>query len=455
MFGLALSKLLLVPALLFGGQVAQPSFEAFMWSISVQESGGHNYSVVNDYGAVGKYQVLKSNIPEWSRQILGHSITWQQFRDSPKLQEQIVRGKLKRYYDKYGARGAASAWYSGNPSLDQSTKPQPGGPSIKKYVDDVISRAGKYKGGGGSTASSGSTPSFSESATKSVSAAELAEQYGFNQMLMDAVPELGDKIKEAAKNGWSSEKFFAEVRDTKWWKSHSKQEREFLGLMYGDPKTADEKLTAARTKAAQMAKQLGLSGVAVSGKEMSKYAYLIAARGFSDEQIRYQMGQRVFMGVGGWTGQAGQTADELKQYAYSMGANWTDSRLKPWIRNIISGTASLQDVKSQMQKEAKAAFPQWAKQIDGGQTVADIASPYMQSMSQILELPLGSVNLFDPTIRAALAYKNPVTLQTEGEPMWQFESKLRSDPRWKKTQNAQNSLMQVAHQVLADFGVKY
>jgi hypothetical protein len=41
------------------------------------------------------------------------------------------------------------------------------------------------------------------------------------------------------------------------------------------------------------------------------------------------------------------------------------------------------------------------------------------------------------------------------KPLWQFENELRSDPRWKKTQNAQDSLMQVGHQVLADFGLKY
>jgi hypothetical protein len=79
----------------------------------------------------------------------------------------------------------------------------------------------------------------------------------------------------------------------------------------------------------------------------------------------------------------------------------------------------------------------------------------MQSMSQILELPQGSINLFDPTIKQALDYKNPTTLQSEAKPLWQFENEIRNDPRWRKTQNAQNSIMQVAHQVLADFGVKY
>ncbi|HEY6022121.1 MAG TPA: hypothetical protein VIY48_20305, partial [Candidatus Paceibacterota bacterium] len=87
--------------------MAEPSLDQLLWAIGVQESGGSNYSVVNAYGAVGKYQVLKSNIPDWSKAALGYSITWQQFRDSPALQEKIVRHRMSGYYNKYGFRGAA------------------------------------------------------------------------------------------------------------------------------------------------------------------------------------------------------------------------------------------------------------------------------------------------------------------------------------------------------------
>src|SRR6478752_4221484 len=104
-------------------RMAQPTLDQLMWAIGQQESGG-NYSVVNSIGAVGKYQVMKANIPSWSRAALGYSISWQKFRDSPDLQEKIVRYKLNSYYKNYGFRGAASAWYSGNPKLDMSTRAQ-------------------------------------------------------------------------------------------------------------------------------------------------------------------------------------------------------------------------------------------------------------------------------------------------------------------------------------------
>lgn len=118
------------------------SFEAFYNAIIGQESGG-NYSAVNkDSGALGIAQIMPFNIGPWSKEILGYEITPQQFLNSPELQDAIVKGKLKKYYDSYGARGAASAWYSGQPDLHMSTKSQNGYPSIKDYVDSVVGRMG-------------------------------------------------------------------------------------------------------------------------------------------------------------------------------------------------------------------------------------------------------------------------------------------------------------------------
>src|SRR6478736_122040 len=193
------------------------TFNQFMRAIAAQESGG-NYHVVNAYGAVGKYQVLKSNIPQWSREILGYSISWQKFRDSPQLQEKIVQGKLKKYYDAWGPRGAAAAWYAGpgNHNLDMSTHSQPGGPSIKGYVDSVIARAG----GQPNTPTSAGGGTYSPTVPK-LSEKELAEQYGFTMSFLNANPELKKLFHHMVSDGWSKEMFQAKLRDTKWWKTHS------------------------------------------------------------------------------------------------------------------------------------------------------------------------------------------------------------------------------------------
>lgn len=446
----------MVAHLSWGGQMAQPSFDAFMWAISEQESRGQSdpYRVVNAYGAVGKYQVLKSNVPGWSRQVLGYSISWQKFRDSPQLQETIVRGILKGYYNKWGARGAAAAWYGGPGShnLDQSTKAQPGGPSIKMYVDEVMTRTGNYPGIG---ATSSGTGLGGDPVVPKLSEKELAEQYGFTMGFLNSNPELKRLFKKMVSEGWSKDMFQAKLRDSKWWKTHSDKERQYLTQMFTDPATAKQSMAQANVAVRQLANQLGIKETKFTKGKMQEAAYNMVAKGWNEGQLRNYLGQYVYFDGGDMEGQGADVQNELRSYAYSMGVKMSDHWYADNTRKVLRGLATTSDYKNEMLRQAKAAFPQYTKQLDAGQTLADIASPYLQSMSQILELPQGSINLYDPTIKKALQYKNKTTLQTESKPLWQFENELRADPRWKQTKNAQDSLMQVGHQVLADFGFKY
>lgn len=430
------------------------SFEQLVYGIGIQESGGHNYHVVNSIGAVGKYQVMKGNIPNWSRQILGHSISWQTFRDSPALQEKIVRGILKGYYNKWGARGAAAAWYAGpgNHNLDQNTHSQYGGPSIKSYVDSVLNHGSKYKGGGGSSGGGGGGGGGDH---VPMSKGETAESYGYVEGLFEAVPELKKIFKKAVDKEWSPQKFQAAIRDTHWWKTHSQQERDYLTKTYGDPATAKQEYNAAYVHVRQLAASMGLVETDLQKKHLKAWAYNAAAKGWNDDQLRAEIGKHVFFAGDNWQGQGGEVEEKLHEFAYSMGVTMSSQWYADKTRNVIRGISTEQDYESTIRKHAKALFPQWSKQIDAGQTVMDLANPYLTSMAQILELPGGSINLFDPTIKKAMSYKDPNTGEGTAKPLWQFENDLRSDPRWKKTQNAQDSLMQVGHQVLADFGLKY
>lgn len=119
-----------------------PDFNAFLAAIVGQESGGNYRAVNKDSGALGYAQVMPANVASWSKEILGHSVTPAQFLNSPALQRAIVEGKLRKYYNQYGAAGAASAWYSGDPNAFNSTRSQGNYPSIKQYVDQVLARMG-------------------------------------------------------------------------------------------------------------------------------------------------------------------------------------------------------------------------------------------------------------------------------------------------------------------------
>lgn len=431
------------------------TFEQFFSAIVEQESGG-NYKAIGPmttYGrAYGKYQVLGSNIASWTKAYYGKTLTPQQFLNNPRAQDAVARGKLKSYWNKYGARGAAAAWYGGPGSahLHQSTRAQQGGPSIKGYVDNVMKNALKYPAGG-------SSDNFAtgSKATPKLSSAELAEQYGFVSGFLNSNKELKKLFQQAVSGGWSADKFQAKLRNTKWWKTHGKDEREWLLQLKSDPATAKQSMSQAKVKIKQLANQMGMVMSKDKQKILDKAAYNMVALGWDESQLRYYLGQYVSFKGETLQGEGGEAIMEMREYAYSMGVQLGDGWYADRARNVLRGVATIQDYKSEIMNKAKAAFPQWIKQIEAGQSVFDIASPYMQSMAQILELPQGSINLFDSTIKKALNYTNKGTLQKEAKPLWQFENELRADPRWKKTKNAQDSLFQVGHQVLADFGFKY
>lgn len=121
-------------------------FERLIRAIRSQESGG-SYRVVNrSSGALGAYQIMPANLPQWSREALGYSITPQQFLRDPSTQDKIARYKLGQYYSQYGASGAALAWYAGPGALKYSSatlnRPQGKYPSMNEYIRDVLAKAG-------------------------------------------------------------------------------------------------------------------------------------------------------------------------------------------------------------------------------------------------------------------------------------------------------------------------
>ncbi|MCU1588785.1 MAG: hypothetical protein JWP11_41 [Frankiales bacterium] len=118
-------------------------FGRFVNAISDQETGGVYGSVNARTGALGRYQVMPSNVGPWSKKALGRTVTTSEFLHNPALQDQIAVGVLWTYYSVHGARGAAAAWYSGDPlrQNDNSHNPAaPNEPSVAEYCDQVVAK---------------------------------------------------------------------------------------------------------------------------------------------------------------------------------------------------------------------------------------------------------------------------------------------------------------------------
>jgi hypothetical protein len=271
--------------------------------------------------------------------------------------------------------------------------------------------------------------------------------------LLNAYPELKDMFNQMVKEGWTQAKFNAKFAETNFYKNMSDTQRKAIMLQYTDPATYGKLWNTTQNKIRLMMADIGADPNnwdqvnAISGK--------IITEGYTDDQARDYLGQYIVFDGGGLAhGKAGQIQSELNSYAYTMGVQNSDWWTQDAIRNVIRGKNNEQDFKNQIMEQSIATFSGWEKQLRSGMTMQDIAQPYMQSMSQILEIPPGQTNLFDNTIRGALQWKDP-SGQAGAKPLWQFQNDLRQDDRWKKTQNAQDAAMGTAHKVLQDWGVLY
>lgn len=117
-----------------------------MNAIRGQESGGR-YAATNPSGASGAYQILRSNFEGsgrgWDREALGRDVSYNEFMNSPAIQDAIAKYKLGQYLKSRGMAGAAATWYGGDWGYKHmyDKKPQAGYPSMYEYVMSILNRA--------------------------------------------------------------------------------------------------------------------------------------------------------------------------------------------------------------------------------------------------------------------------------------------------------------------------
>lgn len=290
-------------------------------------------------------------------------------------------------------------------------------------------------------------------AQPNLSQEELAQQYGLTGALIAAYPELRGLFEQAVREQWTADKFQAKLRNTEWYKTRSEPNRKASIMQYTDPASYKKLWDETYLRMQMLMADLGANpndwGVinAVVGKTIFE--------GWNDNQAREYIGQYIVFGKGGLaSGKAGEVQEKLNSFAYAMGVQNSDWWIQDAVRSVVRGWKTEQDFKNEIMGQAIAAFPQYEKQLRAGSTLQDLAQPYMQSMSQILEIAPGSINMFDQTIRSAMSFKDSAGVAS-AMPLWDFQNSLRKDERWKKTQNAQDAAFGTAHKVLQDMGIYY
>lgn len=278
---------------------------------------------------------------------------------------------------------------------------------------------------------------------------ELAAEYGWAYSFLNSIPELKPVFSKYVSENWSKEKFQAELRDTKWWKTNSDSMRKIQQMKKTDPATWQASLSAAKLQIQVLAAEMG---AAIPSAKIGKIAEQALATGLDEAGLRNVLGGYIT-----WTdkntlsGQAGMFEHAMKEFAYANGVTLDRQVVKNQAQLVGRGLATEQDFKNQIVNQAASLYPAYTEQLMGGQTMMEIASPYIQQMADDLEIPDTQISLSDPLVRSAL---NGVNKQGKpvGMDLVTFQNVLRNDPRWGKTKKAQDSMMNTGLTVLKDMG---
>lgn len=288
--------------------------------------------------------------------------------------------------------------------------------------------------------------------TAAVSPQELAQQYGYAYSMLNAIPELKNLFNQAVAGQWDATRFQASLLNTKWYQQHSAAQRAYIAEGYTDPSTQRAQWQAKIADVNAMAAKMGArTEQGIIGELASQYLQ----NGWSDTQLQQALSKYIqFDTNGAMGGQAGDEEMTLRGLANNNGVSISNNWLLTMARHIGDNSTTLEDAQGYLRQQAEKLFPNYAKQIAAGQNMSDLAAPYAADYQKILEVGPGQTNLFDQNMVTALQYKDP-TGQNTTMPLWQFDQSLRNDPRWAKTQNAQDTTMGVGRQILQQFGFSF
>lgn len=153
-------------------------------------------------------------------------------------------------------------------------------------------------------------------------------------------------------------------------------------------------------------------------------------------------------------GTAGDFQNDLSQWASRNGLSIDRSMLAKYVGNMTLGQQTLDDVKQELRTTyLMGAYPAWADRIEKGFDPEAISRPYRSAAAKLLEVDEDEISLDDPLLKRGLQGTG-----ADGKPrvvpLYEFESEIRKDPRWDKTNNAYETYTKVGTDLLRMFGLR-
>jgi hypothetical protein len=209
-----------------------------------------------------------------------------------------------------------------------------------------------------------------------------------------------------------------------------------------------ERVSAEMKKAVVKRKTVGDKSVeSGSFLDQEDYARIMA------ETIKPAIRGTSLEAIASGTGAIAQSITTLKTYAANYGIRLsTQEALDEVVGGLQPGgsltTGKLDQQQQKIRNMAKSFYTNLGDSIDNGVSIKNLANQFANVKSQLLEVPLESVDVFDKDVQTALRNNGKTGVMSTTE----FDVLLRNKPEWGKTKNARDEAAMYANDILRMFG---
>lgn len=277
-----------------------------------------------------------------------------------------------------------------------------------------------------------------------------AAQYPAFAALMN-IPEVADLLNQAAKEGWSNDQMTLHLMTTHWWKSKSDTERIWEATKLSDPAKAGQQKQQMNQQVASMASLLGVS---LDLHQIDFISEGAIAGGWSADILKSAIAGNAQFSKDN-PGSISSTQTTLQGIAASYGVPISDQTTFDWAKKVAMGQSDPASFKEWAKNQAKLEFPTWAKQLDEGVTVRQLADPYIQDASQLLEISPDQIDLTDAKWQKALHQKDAQGQNVGPMSRTDWKRTIMEDPTYgyQQTDNAKQAAFSMVDMLKKTFGM--
>ena len=279
----------------------------------------------------------------------------------------------------------------------------------------------------------------------------VLEQYPTLAFLLND-PEIGKLLTEAVdfNKGYSPETFRAKLYQTRWWKTKSETQRNWLIKVKTDPAEANR---LAQSYKVQMAQAAMAYGVRIPDSILTSMSRSGLSKGFDptgpEMMYRFSLLAKKFGGEYGARRTASRSIQQQarRDYFYPM----SNRNAAEWGDKIARGLATPDDVMVAVRSRAQQMFPQFSTGLAQGHTMADLTDGQRQTIAEELELDPEAIDFTQGRWSKVLGVPDK---SGKVRPMNLFETRrlAREDSRFWNTTNGKALDAEMANNLSKTFG---